>query len=266
MNVLTKMMIVVLFMTLSLSADMWSVEGAVGQWRVDSKGTITQTTSNDVAGDLIIQDQLSQNESNDQLYLYMVLKHPIVVIPNFRVEYVDVRSQGKNATVALQTSFGGSSTSSSNVESELSLTQYDLILFYNLIDKSMWTTVDLGIDLKYIDSRYQIKSYGVDEQSSSVTPLLYLRGRVDIPVVDIGVEADGKYITDGTSVVYDARVKVDYTMEFVPVLQPRVELGYRMQKFKVDGENSNLLGNIFSNKSDVDMEFRGLYVGVGVVF
>ena len=252
--------------TLSSMADSWKVEGGTGVWRVGSEGTISDTIKRDTTTSIVVTDTLDQHEDSDQVYLYLLIKHPLPVVPNVRFEYVKVTSEGKSATVNISTFGGSGSSSSSNVESDLSLTQYDMILYYNLLDKRLWTTIDVGLDLKYVDSQYSINSFQIDEASSSITPLLYVRGRVNIPVVDIGVEADGKYITDGTSTLYDARIKVDYTMNFVPVVQPRVELGYRMQRFDVDSQESSIIGAIFTQQSKVDMSFSGFYAGIGIVF
>jgi hypothetical protein len=90
---------------------------------------------------------------------------------------------------------------------------------------------------------------------TSVIPLLYVRARVEIPVTNIGLESDVKFITDGTNTMYDIRAKVDYTLGFVPVVQPAFELGYRMQKFVVD-----------DGATQVDLDYSGVYAGLMVRF
>jgi outer membrane protein len=88
-------------------------------------------------------------------------------------------------------------------------------------------------------------------------PLLYARARVEIPSTDIGLEADIKYITTGDSTVYDARAKVDYTLDFVPVIQPALEVGYRAQKIDIDESGVD---------AKLDIEFSGFYAGLMLRF
>ena len=88
-------------------------------------------------------------------------------------------------------------------------------------------------------------------------PLLYARARVQIPSTDLGLEADIKYITTGDSTVYDARAKVDYTLKFVPVIQPALEVGYRVQKIDIDEDSID---------AKLDIDFSGVYAGLMVRF
>jgi len=245
-----------------LSADLWKIDTAVGVWNSSASGTITSTANET----LYFQDDLSGHESVQNGYFYVSVKHPLPIIPNLRLEYADVSTSGKGTEVGTNsTSLPGNMTIAPGaVQSSLSMTQYDTILFYNLLDKTFGMTVDAGLDLKYLSTDYKID--GVYESSdSSVIPLVYVRGRYDIPVAGLGLEGDVKYITDGSSTVYDVRVKVDYVLGLVP-LHPGVELGYRIQQFTSVGEESALIGPIISGKTDTDIGFSGIYGGLTVKF
>ena len=61
----------------------------------------------------------------------------------------------------------------------------------------------------------------------------------------------------GDTQLYDFRAKVDYTFDFVPVIQPAIELGYRTQKFKIDEDGED---------TKIDFEFSGIYGGVMLRF
>ena len=125
----------------------------------------------------------------------------------------------------------------------------------------MWLTVDLGVDIKIISVDYEVSSNGTftgyEDTDTVAIPLAYLRTRVEIPATNIGLEADGKYITYDGSTVYDFRAKVDYTFDIFPVVQPAIELGYRAQKIKIDDSSVDV-------KSDVD--FKGWYAGLMLRF
>jgi len=139
------------------------------------------------------------------------------------------------------------------------MNQYDIIGYYNILDNTFWTTVDLGLDVKILDTSYTVNPLGVftgyNDNSTTAIPMAYARARFEIPTTDIGLETDVKYINyDGNSYI-DTRAKIDYTIGITPVFQPGVEVGYRYQNF--DLNNDNLKSKI---------KFYGLYAGLIVRF
>lgn len=261
MNIFSKIILTGLISTLSLSADTWRIEGGTGLWSTSADGTII----GEVEG-ITVKDHLGDHKDPTAGYIYITVKHPIPIVPNIRFEYTGVKASGTDVEV--------SSISVGEVaDSELFLTQYDTILFYNLLDKTMYMSFDLGVDLKYIDSQYVVNasalffSYNVlDTKSSFIVPMAYLRGRIDAPFAPLGLETDIKYITDGESTVYDIRIKVDYTFEMGTVLEPGIELGYRIQQYDIAGEESSMIGDMLSGSADTDVTFSGVYGGITVKF
>jgi len=264
MNIFSKTLLAVLVTSLSLAADVWRIEGGTGLWTGSADGIITGIVDD---GTVSVTDNLGDHEDKTAGYIYVIVKHPIPIVPNVRFEYVGVKASGIDLDVNGVVFTG-------TAESQLFLTQYDTVLFYNLLDNTFWMTFDLGVDLKYVVSQYvvdttEILGYTqnlVDETSSSIVPMAYLRGRMELPSAPLGAEMDIKYVTDGESTVYDIRLKVDYTFKMDAALEPGIELGYRVQKFKVDGEESTLLGDVFSGQSNTDVTFSGLYGGITVKF
>ena len=242
-------------MTTSASADLMRIEGAVGAWQATPTGTISY--ANNPSFDVV--DNAGLKDATN-MYAWIYLKHPIPIVPNVRLEYVDPTFDG---TVA---SLDWDGENYASVSNTLSLTQYDAVLYYNLLDNLFWMTVDLGLDVKFIDGNYKVDAVAgsatataVDEDFSLVMPLAYLRGRVQIPVTNIGIEvlARGMSYTDNT--VVDAEIKIDYTMDFVPVIQPGLELGYRYQQVKLDSGSIGLDANF-------DTTFSGVYGGIMLRF
>jgi hypothetical protein len=85
----------------------------------------------------------------------------------------------------------------------------------------------------------------------------YLRARLEVPATGIGFEGVGSFITYNEVSFVDARIKVDYTLDFVPVVQPGIEVGYRIQKVKYDQDDSAIAA---------DVDFSGVYVGAMLRF
>jgi len=229
------------------SADALRIEGGAGMWQQKSSGdaSYTETGYNG--------EYKSDENTNNKGYIWLMIKHPVPILPNLRVEYVSVEDEGdvsgrfKNYAVT------------GVAKGELTMDQYDIVPYYNILDNIGWTTVDLGLDLKVIESSYEahgtidsIANTTYSDSSSVVVPLLYVRARVEFPY-GMAVEGNAKYIGYGDTHVIDTIAKFDYTMEFVPVVHPAIEVGYRYQSYKYDEDGED---------TTVDLKFSGFYAGI----
>ena len=234
----------------TVMADFSRVEMGVGAWTQTPKGNATYTDGG--ANGLYTS---SENKETSP-YVWMLIKHPVPVLPNIRLEYVSLEDKGVASGEFKDFDIGAASTTLS-----YDMKQYDIIPYYNILDNTAWITLDLGLDIKIIDASYTAApTTGFAGYRDSVifpVPLLYARARVQIPSTDLGLEADIKYITTGDSTVYDARAKVDYTLKFVPVIQPALEVGYRVQKIDIDEDSID---------AKLDIDFSGVYAGLMVRF
>jgi len=213
-----------LMLSLSASADLLRVEGAVGLFAADPGGSIE-----DKSGGNNSLDAMGIGKKND-VYAWVYLKHPIPIIPNARIEYLSLKHDP-------------SGSDSFRVD------ELDGILYYNLLDDLLFVTLDLGVDLKYV----QTDADAMQDETATVG-LLYGRARVE-PTEWLGFEALLKATNYGDNKGYDARLKVDYTMTFIPVIHPGVELGYRIHKIQYE------IGDVI-NKA----EYTGVYAGIMVRF
>jgi outer membrane protein len=234
------------------NADVVRVEMGAGAWGQTPSGTATYDAGAGVEGTNTF------NETKDTSpYVWMLIKHPIPIVPNIRLEYVSIHSTGK-ATGGWD---GNNIPAGITADSTWDLKEYDIIPYYNLLDNTFWTTIDLGIDIKVVDSDYKVAPIagftGYEDTRTVTIPLAYLRARVEIPATNVGLEADCKYVTYNGSTVYDARAKIDYTFDFIPLVQPAIEVGYRAHKINIDDSSIDV-------KSDVD--FRGFYAGLMLRF
>ena len=244
-------------LTTALSADFARVEMGVGAWSQTPSGYATRT---DGDGFLNLEGTYTSSEEDSQeIYAWLLVKHPLPIIPNIRLEYVSVSDEGK-------TSGKVNGIGVTDGPTTLDTNQYDIIPYYNILDNNFWITLDLGLDIKVIESDTKVEgTSGIppftitgtiyDETDTTVIPLLYVRTRVEIPVTNIGLEADAKVITDGTNTMYDVRAKIDYTLGFVPVVQPALEVGYRIQQLTVD-----------DGDTQVDLNYAGVYAGLMLRF
>lgn len=222
MQKILKTMIGGAILASTLSADIARVELGAGAWAHTPSGEV---------GVVEVTDQSEQTEA----YIWALVKHPVPVIPNLRVEYT-------NASVG-------------DVAGNMNFTQYDVVPYYNILDNTAWITLDLGLDIKMLEVSADTGSFS-DDTDSIVFPLGYVRARVQVPFTGFGAEADVKYIEYSDNTIYDVRAKLDYTFTSFPVIEPGIEIGYRIQKI----ETTELLG------TGMAVDFEGVYAGVMVRF
>lgn len=255
-KILTTLACTTLFVS-ALSADIARVEMGGGAWNQTPKGILSYTESGTVG------TYTSKEKEEQGLYAWMLIKHPIPILPNIRLEYTRLKDNG-----IVDGSFKDFDlpTGVLKTTASLDITQYDVIPYYNLLDNTFWTTLDVGLDLKVMDTTYKVDGVNVtgvggvsdyEDTASIIIPMGYVRARIEIPVTNIGLEADVKYISYQGNTVSDIRVKVDYTLGFIPVIQPGLEVGYRVQKFDLTSDDE---------KTKMDIEFSGVYAGLMLRF
>jgi len=251
----------------TVSADFVRVEMGAGAWEQTPKGFI-HIKDNSML--LNLDGTYTSNETMaTNAYVWAFIKHPIPIIPNLRLEYAKIIDEGKTEGTVAGVDIPGSAPTTFDI------TQYDIVPYYNILDNTFWITVDLGLDIKIMQTDVTIGAINSDpvivngittipattiyegykDSKTTPIPLLYVRGRVQVPTTNIGFESEIKAITDGTNTMYDMSVKLDYTLGFIPVVQPALEVGYRVQQLTVDdGDNQ------------VDLNYAGVYAGLMVRF
>lgn len=220
----STMMKLVLLLTfalcVNLPADFLRAEAGLGAFMSTPEGSLEPKNGDPVT--------LEDMQAEQNLYAWVFLKHPVPIIPNVRVEYLALKT-GSDAIASFDTK------------------ELDGILYYNLLDNTFFLTVEAGIDLKYIE----MSGDAIDDDTATVG-LLFGRVRVE-PISWLGVEAVLMATNYGDNKGYDARLKLDYTMTFVPLVHPALEVGYRIHKLQYAFDAG-------INKA----EYSGVYIG-GVI-
>ena len=136
-------------------------------------------------------------------------------------------------------------------------------MYYNILDNTAWVTLDLGLDIKVIQSDFSaVQSSGLNPVSVKETlpiPMAYGRARFEIPGVDIGVEGNVKYTAYKDSKVMDYAIKADYTLVDILPVDVGLEVGYRFQQLDIDGSD-------FSTDTSLDVEIDGVFAGATIKF
>ncbi len=236
----------------SAQADLLRVEAGAGVWNNEFSGEISSI----VSPDPITQDVLGF-DSESKGYAWVYIKHPVPVLPNLRLEYAAVDYSGTSTS---SFTYEGD-TYALNTKSDLTLDQIDVIMYYNLLDNTAWITLDVGLDVKVIDFAFNAASGGnrVNVSETLPLPMAYARGRVEIPGTDIGLEGNIKYVSYKNSKVMDYALKADYTLVDILPVDVGLEVGYRFQKFEIDGSD-------FSFDTAANIEVDGIFAGATIRF
>ena len=238
-------------LAVSSFGDFARVEIGGGVWQQKPKGYISRA---DGDGALNLNGRYTSDEkTSDEVYIWALVKHPIPVVPNLRAEYVSVSDEGKTTGSVNGANIPGYAPTT------LKTTQVDIVPYYNILDNTFWITLDVGLDIKLTQTKADVGAVGsfsgYSETVNATIPLGYVRARVQIPTTGLGIESDVKYVTYGGNTVYDARAKVDYTFDIFPVIQPGIEVGYRVLQLKVD-----------DGSTQVDLKYSGVYGGLMLRF
>jgi outer membrane protein len=211
-------------------ADLAGVEVGVGAWNHDLSGDIRYH------GDNISDDELGFS-SKTEAYTWIRVEHPIPIVPNIKLKFADVSFSG-SSTLSNNITFGNK-TFSGDINSDASLSQYDLALYYEILDN--WVNLDLGLNFKYIDGSFTINNSAQSETGdfSGVVPQLYVNGRFDLPFTGLSATFEGRGVTYSGSQLTDFEAKASYELSIGIGLEAvlGVEGGWRHERFNVDTDD-----------------------------
>ncbi|KZY41104.1 MULTISPECIES: TIGR04219 family outer membrane beta-barrel protein [unclassified Oleiphilus] len=174
-------------------------------------------------------------------------EHPVPLIPNLKVRLTSLD----------QTESGNIDDTFDDVDgpvtTNLDLTHYDVIAYYEILDN--WVSVDVGLDIKVFDGQLNVEG---DTESSTSTidnflPLPYAKAEVELPFTGMAFGAELSGISYSGNGIYDARARIRQNISLA-----FVELGYRTMAIKID--------DIGSADIEVDVDFSGVYLSTGLDF
>ena len=248
-----KLVLVFVFMFCFAKADFLHLEFGGGVWNSSPSGYIVDS---DIKSKLKDDIGLKTKASP---YFWILFKHPIILVPNLRVEYLDLNYKSKVPADKIFVLDKNTFKEGSNVE--FSFKQTDFIFYYNLLDNTFWLTLDLGLDIKVYKAYVKASSSNLNSKINLnfALPFAYARSRTQLPFMDLGFEVEGKYLSYKGSNFYDALAKIDYVFS-EGSLDLGLELGYKKQKIKIVSDK-------FKNKNlKTDISFSGPFLGLFAKF
>ncbi|MEN8188227.1 MAG: TIGR04219 family outer membrane beta-barrel protein [Thermodesulfobacteriota bacterium] len=237
-------------------ADIFRLEFGIGFWQTDPSGTITHNSEPgfdvDDTGGFSDKDEYSP-------FLWAYLKHPVPLVPNVRLELLDIDFSG-----SINQPLAWNGTEYDSGRNELMMNQASAAFYYNLLDNSFWLTLDLGLDFNYLNGDYRIlpddeTKQGVHDDFSMLLPMLYVRTRAEILETGLAVEAIGRGIGYSGTAFYDFQIKADYSLNLLELVAVGFELGYRFQSIDLNFDDHGM-------DAIIDTDFAGFFSGVCIRF
>lgn len=223
--------------------------GADG-WQTDTSGSF----GNDKPS------QAFNFEPSTQGSFYMALEHPIPLLPNIRLQYNDLKSNG-NTNIDQQFDFSGQSfTVNSTVFNELDLSSTDVVLYYELLDNSV-VSLDFGVNAKLVEGRAFVREVAAqgrsaEEEVSQWLPMIFASTKIGIPLTGLDVFANGSFVGWSDSRMYDVQAGLGYKVVDNLAINVRLKLGYRAVNLRLDD-----LDNLYTN-----IDFKGVFAGIELHF
>lgn len=224
-----------------VSADVLGVGANISYWDSDLSGEAGKKSDVvDVENDLDLD-----SDTNANLNAYF--EHPVPLLPNVRLNYTRIEQSGRGEVSTQYDLVSG------EVDSDLELTQFDVTLYYEVLDN--WVNLDLGLTARNLDGELTIQETALggevtQTEVDGVMPMGYVAARFDLPLTGVSVGGEANLISfDGDS-VYDYNAYGQYE---VSLLQLRA--GYR--QISIDYEDSD---------DRLDIELGGPFVSAGLTF
>lgn len=249
--VLTSLFLVAPF---SQADTILGLYAGVGIWQADVDGTAKEAGT---ASSLDINDSFGSVDDNYNFY-YVALEHPVPVIPNIRLQVTDV-SVNKAGTLSSNVTLDGTNfTASTAVTTTIDFSHTDATLYYELLDN--WLNLDLGLTFRQFDGELSLMetanpANNASQDLNGVLPMLYLQGRVDLPLTGFYIAAGGNGIGYGGHSLTDLHAAVGYQTDGW-VMDLGLELGIRTFSFVLDDLDD----------FDADIELSGSYATLTVHF
>jgi len=233
-----------------VQADAAGIEVGAYQWSPDYSGFIAVDDGSNIGTELNLETDLGYAD-DDHNVIWASLEHPVPFIPNFKIVSSDLDASS-SSILGREIVFAGQPYAINEaVSSRIDMTNIEYTLYYEFLDN--WINLDAGLTFRKYDGIVTLSTdpAGTNLNESEVLdftiPLVYLKGRVDLPLTGFFVDGEMNIISyDGDS-ISDLAFSVGYESD----IGLGAKAGYRT--FSLEVEESDFVS---------DLEFKGAYVSV----
>ncbi|HBO71538.1 TIGR04219 family outer membrane beta-barrel protein [Acinetobacter venetianus] len=211
-------------------ADVIGVKGDLSYWNYNGEANMAAQTS--------APDQDLDRKGSAQLSL--AIEHPIPLIPNAKIRYVNLKTQTENE-VAGQPVY------------DLDIDHTDFILYYEVLDNIV--DADIGFGASNLNG--DVKTLGLNKTDIDKTiPVIYGSAGVKLPFTGLSAKAELLYSNVNDTKITDAQAELQYNFIDNLLVDVGLKAGYRILDIKLDDYEKN----------DLKFNFKGPYIGLDVHF
>lgn len=223
--------------------------GAQG-WNTSTSGGFSESASGTADFDF---------DSSTNASLYVAFEHFVPLVPNVKVNYLQLDTDGVTNLNASFEFEGNVYEADTSLLTDASIDSADIILYYEIFDNDL-VSFDIGINGKYIDGTFYVEDVDTGESGEAsfkgIIPMAYSRVEFGLPFTGLGVYAEGSYLAFDDHEVRDIQAAITYSFVENLAIDMTLQLGYR--DITVDIED---LDDIYA-----DLGFDGVFAGLEIHF
>ena len=231
MNVL-KLSLLALGMGLSglAQADVIGVKGDLSYWAYDGQANMAAQTA--------ASDQDLERKGAAQLSL--AIEHPVPLIPNAKIRYVNLKTQTENE-VAGQPVY------------DINMDHADFILYYEILDNIV--NADVGVGATTLNGHVTTLALSKTDIDKTV-PVIYATAGAKLPFTGLSAKGEVLYSNFNDAKITDAQAELQYNFIDNLLVDVGLKAGYRILDIKLDDYEKN----------DLKFNFKGPYIGLDIHF
>ncbi|MFU9047264.1 TIGR04219 family outer membrane beta-barrel protein [Acinetobacter tibetensis] len=211
-------------------ADLVALKGDISYWAYDGHAEMNNTAP--------FSKEKLDNEGAVQFSV--ALEHPVPIIPNAKIRYVNLDSQTESSVVG-QPNYA------------VNLDHADFILYYEILDN----VVDLDIGAGATTLNGDITNFAGQRTNIDETyPIIYGTVGGKLPFTGLSAKAELTYSNFDDAQLTDALAEIQYNFIDNMLVDVGVKAGYRI--FTVDLDDYN--------RNDIKLDFKGPYIGLDAHF
>ena len=211
-------------------ADVIGVKGDLSYWAYDGQANMAAQTA--------ASDQDLERKGAAQLSL--AIEHPVPLIPNAKIRYVNLKNQTENEVLGQPVY-------------DLDIDHTDFILYYEILDNVV--NADVGFGATNLNG--DVKTLNLTKTDIDKTiPVIYGSAGVKLPFTGLSAKGELLYSNFNDAKITDAQAELQYNFIDNLLVDVGLKAGYRILNIELDDYEKN----------DLKFDFKGPYVGLDIHF
>ena len=211
-------------------ADVIGVKGDLSYWAYDGQANMAAQTA--------ASDQDLERKGAAQLSL--AIEHPVPLIPNAKIRYVNLKTQTENE-VAGQPVY------------DINMDHADFILYYEILDNIV--NADVGVGATTLNGHVTTLALSKTDIDKTV-PVIYATAGAKLPFTGLSAKGEVLYSNFNDAKITDAQAELQYNFIDDVLVDVGLKAGYRILDIKLDDYEKN----------DLKFNFKGPYIGLDIHF